>query len=479
VYKRQGSIKEYKAMLATYRRKVGPGISKEDLAKVGLQQAWTILTYLKVRPDKRELKQEYKDALKQLAADYPDTPEGVDAVYYLAEAMREDARSAGEFVTAAEAYEKVTPASSRYGRARYLRAICFVNAYKWYEGRGKADDPKATSAVVAAAKILEGLLKTKPAPGTDTAWHMEAARALVDLYVDLGEGEKAEAVLRTLEQMYPDAAGADPGILVTRVNVCLRVGRLDDALKARDALAAHKDAKVKDVFNATLKVADEYYARSVRLKDDAAQAQDDAVTRTKMDEADKLDKVTAGLLAKALPQVTEAARDKVRGFSLIANRSFKVKSYVTAIDAVDKLEELYTDEKREEDDLLWNLRMRKVECYDRMNHWPAKALELLKRIEQHPTYGNLVEIKMLRAAVLESKRQWEEALKIWNELGAGLEPGTPNWFKSRLHRAKCHYKLGNVTRGNQIIDGLQALHPGLGGPEMKKQFLDLRAEFNK
>jgi tetratricopeptide (TPR) repeat protein len=308
---------------------------------------------------------------------------------------------------------------------------------------------------------------------------MEAAVALINLYVDIGDVAKAEAVLKQLDSMSGGTGGGSPDALKTRVKVYLKLDRLTDALAARDELAARKDAEVKDVFNTTLEVADAYYQSARRLRDEAGKTADEKQAQAKVAEAGRYDRVTADLLAKALPLVEEAAKTKIGAAELIAKRSFRSKGYVTAISAVDKVEALYKATNRDEDRDLWNLRLMKVECYDRMNHWPPKAVALLDRVAQYKAFAGLLDIKKLRAAVLENNGQWAEALNIWNELSAGLDPGTPVWFESYYRRAQCYYKLRDIKRGNQTIDGLEVLHPTLGGPEMKKKFLDLRAEYNR
>lgn len=478
-----GSIKEYRTMLARYGKRSRSGIPDAEMAKVGLQRASAILAALKAHPRRGDLKQEYKAALKTLAEDYPNTPEGADALYYRAEATREDARSAEDYEEAAAMYARVNPAATRYGRARYLEAICCINAYKQYETHGKSAGAKAQAAIKRATDILEKLLKTKPAtPDAEDNWHMDAGAALADLYAELGRTREAERVLTTLDRMYPEAAGGDTGILKTRVNVYLRLNQPDKALAARDELAHRKGADVKDVFNCTMQIAEHAYRKSQDLRaaaDAASQAGDNAKAKALLDQAVESERTAGKLLAEALPHVEAAAKYPLRGAKAIAVRSFRVKQYATAVKAVQIIETIYQRQNRDEDKDLWDLRIMCVECYEKMNAWPAEAKKLLERIEQHPVYGNLLDIKMLRARVLENEGNWGEALKIWNDLGTRVPAGSDNWFEVRYRRAFCYYKLGNLERARSIIQTLEALNPDMGGPEMKAKFLALKKLINR
>ena len=73
----------------------------------------------------------------------------------------------------------------------------------------------------------------------------------------------------------------------------------------------------------------------------------------------------------------------------------------------------------------------------------------------------------------DDRRSVEEALKRWRELEKKSQPGSPPWFRAKYSLALSHYRLGNTQQAAKIIELLQLLHPGSGGPEMKARFDDL------
>ncbi|PQO46355.1 hypothetical protein C5Y93_10260 [Blastopirellula marina] len=69
--------------------------------------------------------------------------------------------------------------------------------------------------------------------------------------------------------------------------------------------------------------------------------------------------------------------------------------------------------------------------------------------------------------------QKQEALKQWREVSRRSKTESPTWYEAKLEIARCHLKLGNPEEAKQIVRYLQALHPDMGGPEMKARFVRL------
>ena len=104
-------------------------------------------------------------------------------------------------------------------------------------------------------------------------------------------------------------------------------------------------------------------------------------------------------------------------------------------------------------------------------------MKLLDQLTQQ--YAQVASIKMLRASVHESKKEWDKALALWYEVVNGVKPRSPDWWEAKYHIALCYYGLGDIKQGNAIIKQLKALHPRMGDPEMKKKFEDLWNRYNK
>jgi len=495
------SINEFEAVWTGYRREAGKTITKEELAKIGLELTWTLSVHSGKHPGDPTLRKRYRDSLKRLADELPETKEGRDARLYHAEALREDARTPDEFVKAAEAYVLVKPDSKHFGRAYYLQGLCYFNAYKQYDSMGIQDDPKARAVLKKALQILldaigKGL--ESPAAPAGESWLIEAAGVLSDLYLETGQSDKALEILKRVSAKFPAKSVDDPKMLTTWVSVYLRTGQLPKALAALDELADRKKTvKVENLFNSTMEVADGYFQQTEKLRKEAKDALSaaadikpdaeaaekarktrlEAEAKTKLADAARLGKATSDLLKRALPLVEQAAEDRIRVATFIANRSFAAGGYQTAIEAVELVQKWYAEDKRKDDDRLWGLKLVKVKSYEAMNYWPREAKDLLAKIESDEQHGGFLEIKKLRASVLEQENNWEESLKIWDELGSGLAVGTPDWFESRFRKAKAMYKLGRTAEADKLINSLEALHPDLGDrvvPGVRARFLKLR-----
>ncbi len=65
------------------------------------------------------------------------------------------------------------------------------------------------------------------------------------------------------------------------------------------------------------------------------------------------------------------------------------------------------------------------------------------------------------------------ALEKWREVETKSPRGSERWFLSKYSQALAHERLGNCRQATRIIKLTQVLHPELGGPELKAQFLQL------
>ncbi len=70
----------------------------------------------------------------------------------------------------------------------------------------------------------------------------------------------------------------------------------------------------------------------------------------------------------------------------------------------------------------------------------------------------------------------EAALPIWRQLEQTATSGSPRWFRAKYQMALAHHSLGAPERAAKIIRVTQVLHPELGGPEQREQFLALLAQ---
>jgi len=64
----------------------------------------------------------------------------------------------------------------------------------------------------------------------------------------------------------------------------------------------------------------------------------------------------------------------------------------------------------------------------------------------------------------------------WRQVEQGSPAASPRWFRARYARAQLYLRAGDRTRCAKLIELTQVLHPEMGGPAMKKQFLELLAQ---
>lgn len=72
-----------------------------------------------------------------------------------------------------------------------------------------------------------------------------------------------------------------------------------------------------------------------------------------------------------------------------------------------------------------------------------------------------------------------EALQLaatkWREVERASVQSSPRWYRAKLGVAEAYEKLGDRARAKQLVELMQALHPELGGAELKPKFEALLA----
>ena len=115
----------------------------------------------------------------------------------------------------------------------------------------------------------------------------------------------------------------------------------------------------------------------------------------------------------------------------------------------------------------------------------ARALALRGQIEQaRRVWDELVAARPANVLVLAGYAQFllsftdRESLTLaaakWREVESRSRESSPEWYRARLGMARAYLALGDRARAKQIVDLTQALHPDLGGEELKPQFEALK-----
>ncbi|MBN8627413.1 MAG: hypothetical protein J0M17_18200, partial [Planctomycetes bacterium] len=111
----------------------------------------------------------------------------------------------------------------------------------------------------------------------------------------------------------------------------------------------------------------------------------------------------------------------------------------------------------------------------------ARALSHLGRVaEARKVWDALASQRPRDAAVQEGyaaflltqpdRESLTRAVERWRLLERATREASPEWYRARLGTAQAYAKLGDTARSREIVELTAALHPDLGGAELKRQF---------
>jgi hypothetical protein len=111
----------------------------------------------------------------------------------------------------------------------------------------------------------------------------------------------------------------------------------------------------------------------------------------------------------------------------------------------------------------------------------ARALSHLGRVaEARKVWDALASQRPRDAAVQEGyaafllsqpdKESLTRAVERWRLLERATKEASPEWYRARLGTAMAYAKLGDTARAREIVELTAALHPDLGGADLKRRF---------
>ena len=104
----------------------------------------------------------------------------------------------------------------------------------------------------------------------------------------------------------------------------------------------------------------------------------------------------------------------------------------------------------------------------------ADALAAYEQLaEKRPDDGAVQEELAAMLALANDRRSVERAMSLWRTIEKRCPEATPRWFRAKYSVALLHYRLGNPEQARKMITLVQLLHPDLGGPKLKADFLAL------
>ena len=100
-----------------------------------------------------------------------------------------------------------------------------------------------------------------------------------------------------------------------------------------------------------------------------------------------------------------------------------------------------------------------------------QATTLLNQL--HELYPKSFEIRSRLATSLQANGKYEPAIRQWRQIVANSRPGSDPWLQGKLQIARNLAELGDKQKAAELIRLTRALHPDLGGDELKAQFIAL------
>lgn len=103
-----------------------------------------------------------------------------------------------------------------------------------------------------------------------------------------------------------------------------------------------------------------------------------------------------------------------------------------------------------------------------------EALRLLAGMaEAAPRDGQIQEAYAQLLLDGRDKASWQAALGKWRQIEKKCRTGSDRWLRSIYHQALALERLDQKPQAAKLLKLTQSLHPELGGPEMKAQFIEL------
>ena len=119
------------------------------------------------------------------------------------------------------------------------------------------------------------------------------------------------------------------------------------------------------------------------------------------------------------------------------------------------------------------VRLRLADCYGQLENWSLAVQLYQKLCQAHP---EAINVREGLAMCYELQRSYEKALDVWRFIEESMKTATPQWWKAKYRIAVCHDALGNRDRVSEIIRVTRALHPDMGGDELRAKFEKLEAK---
>ena len=308
--------------------------------------------------------------------------------------------------------------------------------------------------------------------------HAGAARCYETILVRMRDkklptAEFEQTAIKTLKSLVPDPKESTERLSITQTETAVHFAAI--LLLAEPPQFENAEAILQIVIQSTAKIdeADSQRDRWLKLRQRAESLQVVAMAGNEHPlEAERL----IVSLAKASPRDLMVIAERLAPFVATQNRQRQLQYVTLQLHAIELLVPHKKSLSREEQDRLEQFQARAY----LVTGESGKALEIYEQLatasakdanRQREIAGILAEATAKEYSVL-AKQCWRRAESLSKQ-------GSADWFTARLGVITASVKLNEQADAKKLLTVTKLLYPELGGPELKKRFLELEQKLGK
>ncbi|MCA9250939.1 MAG: hypothetical protein R3E58_05785 [Phycisphaerae bacterium] len=394
-----------------------------------------IITQLVEDPSLRGREEVHEAAIQSLLVLVDGFPESDSARYwlfFLAQALEDG----DQFEEAANRYDQVDRTHPHYLTAQFRALKCQILALQNLIMRGEIDVAdirrRAGSARRAVARFVKTARAAEPERAEEFLAQADVLVGEMNVLKGVDQYEEAIALLRDFESKHPDSLDLMGRVLRVRIIAFESTGQLQEAQQAVPKFAALAPNEAGMTLQALLD--------SIRIE--IAELREN-------DQQEEADRKAAAALLFAQQIFDSATSQNASEASMYRLRVQLAESYLEAGQYDEAL-----------------LLFREAEQFDVSRYKDGKSHD--------------PRVVLGKARSLMMKKQFDEALMLFNRLFVESPADAPHRFEALLGDLQCRTALGEDAAAIiNVIEQHRFLSPNLGGDSVKKKILEVKAQNEK
>lgn len=161
------------------------------------------------------------------------------------------------------------------------------------------------------------------------------------------------------------------------------------------------------------------------------------------------------------------AGEKLDNLNNLSNIFFIKKDYNRTIKALEK----QLDKYNENEEAVWQARLRLAKSYISTGNWDKSINLYLKLVEHFP---DDIELKKELLHALTELKHYDRSLELLSNWMKASVNNKDFFWKQRLELISAFFGNGEYKKVRELVDKFEAENPELGGRELKSDFISLR-----